>query len=86
MTMGSLHSRSGSLLPYFALVMLVVAIIPACRHFERRWARLDDSQALDPSFARRFRHDRAWLWVLAIGLPFVVTGLFKLLALLFGHG
>ena len=27
MTMGALHSKSGSLLPYFALVVLVVAII-----------------------------------------------------------
>lgn len=85
MTMGALHSRSGSLLPYFALVVLVVAIIPACRHFEKRWARLDDVQARDPAMARHFRHDRLWLWVVAIGLPFAVTGLFKLLAVLFGH-
>lgn len=86
MTMGALHSKSGSLLPYFALVVLVVAIIPACRHFEKRWAVLDDEQAADPDLARAYRHDRLWLWVLALGLPFAVTGLFKLLALLFGHG
>lgn len=86
MTMGSLHTKSGSLLPYFALIVLVGAIIPACRHFERRWAQLGDDEASDPALIRRFRHDRLWLWVLAIGLPFAVTGLFKLLALVFGKG
>ena len=83
-TMGSLGAHGGSLLPYFALVMLVAAIIPACRLFERRWNRLDDTQAADPAFARWFQHDRLWLWALAIGLPFVVTGLFRLLALAAG--
>lgn len=84
LTMGALHGAGGSLLPYFALIVLVAAIIPACRRFEKRWARLDDVQAADPEFAHFFRRDRIWLWVLAIGLPLMVTGLFKLLALFFG--
>lgn len=83
-TMGALHGKGGSLLPYFALVLLVAAIIPACRQFERRWNRLSDAQAADPAFARFYRRDRLWLWALAIGLPFAFTGLFKLLALAFG--
>lgn len=41
-TMGALKSKGGSLLPYFALVILVAAIIPACRRFEHRWNRLSD--------------------------------------------
>jgi len=81
-TMEALHSTGGSLLPYFALVILIAAIIPACRRFEKRWNRLSDAQATDPDFAVHFRHDRFTLWVLAIGLPFFVTGLFKLLALI----
>lgn len=85
MTVGALGRGNNSLLPYFALVVLVVAIIPACRHFERRWGRLDEAQSKDPSFARYYRRDRFWLWTLAIGLPFAVTGLFKLLAMVFGH-
>ncbi len=85
MTMGALHNRNNSLLPYFALVMLVAAIIPSCRYFERRWCRLDETQVSDPCFARRFRRDRFWLWTLAIGLPFLVTGLFKGLTMMFGH-
>jgi hypothetical protein len=83
-TMGQLHSDTGSLLPYFTLVLLVAAIIPACRQFERRWNRLSDEQAFDPDFAPRFRRDQMWLWLMAIGLPFVVTGLFKGLAALAG--
>ena len=82
-TMGSLKSEGGSLLPYLALIILVVAIIPACRSFERRWNRLDDEQAHDPAMARPFRRDRNWLWLLAIGLPFALTGMFKGMALLF---
>lgn len=79
-TMGALRSERSSLLPYLALVILVGAIIPACRGFERRWNRLGDEQAADPAFAPFYRHDRAWLWALAIGLPFALTGVFRLLA------
>ncbi len=82
-TMGALHAEGGSLLPYLALVILVVAIIPACRRFERRWNRLDDEQAADPTFAGFYRRDRLVLWLLAIGLPFAITGLFKGLTLAF---
>lgn len=81
-TMGTLQVKGGSLLPYFALVVLVIAIIPACRLFEQQWNRLDDAQAADPAFAESFRRDRRGLWLLAIGLPFALTGLFRVLALL----
>ena len=83
-TMGALKAEGGSLLPYLALIILVVAIIPACRRFERRWNRLTDEQAHDHSFASSFRRDQLVLWLTAIGLPFVLTGLFKGLGMLFG--
>jgi hypothetical protein len=83
-TMGALHTEGTSMLPYFALVVLVIAIIPACRLFERRWARLSDEQAAEPALAPRFRRDAIALWLIAIGLPFAVTGLFKLLSAIFG--
>ena len=82
-TMGSLHAEGSSLLPYLALVILVVAIIPSCRRFERRWNRLDDSRAADPAMACHFRRDRMVLWMLAIGLPFAITGCFRLLGAVF---
>lgn len=84
-TVGALKTEGGSLLPYFALVMLVVAIIPACRRFESRWNRLTDEQAHDPALARYYRRDRLTLWALAIGLPFALTALFKGLALAFAR-
>ncbi|MCB2049627.1 MAG: hypothetical protein KDE32_15605 [Novosphingobium sp.] len=83
-TIGALKTKGTSLLPYLALIILVGAIIPACRRFERRWTSLTAEQALDPSIERRFRKDRLALWLLAIGLPFALTALFKGLALAFG--
>jgi hypothetical protein len=75
-TLGALKGHKSSLLPYLALVILVIAIIPACRRFERRWNRLSDAQAADPAFAAIYKHDRMVLWMLAIGLPFVLTAIF----------
>lgn len=83
-TMGALKGEGGSLLPYMALIVLVAAIIPACRRFEKRWNRLSDEQAHDPALRSYFRRDQLWLWLLAIGLPFLLTGMFKGLAILFG--
>ena len=80
-TMTALKNTTGSILPYFALVVLVAAIIPGCRLFERRWEALDDAEAADPGLAPQFRRDRLLVWAAAIGLPFLLTGLFKGLAL-----
>lgn len=82
-TISGLNTKSGSLLPYFALVVLVAGIIPACRSFERRWNRLSDEQAADPALAPYYRRDRMWLWIMALSLPLVLTAVFKLLALAF---
>jgi hypothetical protein len=81
-TMGALKAAGPSMLPYLALVILVMGIIPACRRFERRWNRLSDAQAADPALARYYRHDRILLWAMAIGLPFLITGVFRLLGIL----
>ena len=82
-TMNALKTEGGSLLPYLALIILVLAIIPSCRSFERRWNRLSDHQAADPALARYFRRDRLMIWALAIGLPLAITGLFRLLTATF---
>lgn len=81
-TVHALKSGAGtvSLLPYLALVVLVAAIIPACRMFESRWMRISDEAAADPALRPAYRRDQLLLWSLAIGLPFALTGLFKLLA------
>ena len=81
-TMGTLKTASGSILPYFALIVLVGAIIPGCRMFEKRWEALSDSEAANPEFADRFKRDRLLVWLFALGLPFALTGLFMGIAAL----
>ena len=62
------------------LIILVAGIIPACRKFEKRWRDISDTDAHDPQLAGAYRRDQLFLWVLAIGLPFALTLLFKALA------
>src|SRR6478609_2212725 len=76
-TMSALKVGAGSILPYFALIVLVVGIIPGCRMFEKRWEGLSDSEAANPEYADRFKRDRMLVWLCAVGLPFAVTGIFK---------
>lgn len=78
-TVKALEGGTSSILPYVALVVLVAGIIPACRWFEKRWSKLDDEQAADMSLAGSFRRDTIFLWIGAIGLPFLLTAIFKML-------
>lgn len=76
-TVKALAEGSSSILPYAALIILVAAIIPACRWFERRWTHLSDEEASNPEHASDFRRDTIALWALAIGLPFALTAMVK---------
>jgi hypothetical protein len=78
-TMGALKSEHGSILPYFGLVLLVLAIIPGCRMFERRWERLGETDVGNAELKPLFVRDVAVLWLAALGLPFLVTGVIKVL-------
>jgi hypothetical protein len=78
-TVKALSEGSSDLLPYLALIVLVAGIIPALRWFERRWLGLDDAAAADPAYAQAFRRDITALWLLAVGLPFALTVIFKAL-------
>lgn len=79
LTVKAMSDGLSTILPYFALVVLVAGIIPACRWFEKRWADLSDEQAADMAYASAFRRDTVLLWGIAITLPLVLTGLFKLI-------
>lgn len=76
-TVKALTEGISSILPYFALIVLVAAIIPACRWFEKRWQDMTDEQASDPAYAGAFRRDTIMLWALAIGMPLLLTAIFK---------
>lgn len=76
-TVKALSEGTSGLLPYLALIVLVAGIIPALRWFERRWIGLDDAEAADPAYVAAFRRDTLALWMLAVGLPFALTLVFK---------
>lgn len=76
-TMRAMEDDRGSLLPMLALVVLVAAIIPMFRRFERRWDGLDATESTNPALRDACRRDQAAVWALAIGLPFLLTALFK---------
>ena len=78
-TVHALKEGTSSTLPYFALIVLVAAIIPACRWFEKRWKNLSDTEAADEGLRPAFRRDQVLLWIITVGLPFLLTGLFKAL-------
>ncbi len=67
-------------LAMLCLVILVAAIIPACHKLDRRWRDLSESDAHDHTLASAYRRDQILLWMLAIGLPFVLTLMFRALA------
>jgi hypothetical protein len=78
-TVKALSEGSSTALPYLALIVLVAGIIPVCRWYEKRWAVLSDAEAEDPALAGEFRRDITALWLMAIGLPFGLTLIFKML-------
>ena len=67
-------------LAMLCLVILVAGIIPACRKFEKRWRDISEEEAHDRALAGAYRRDQVLLWLLALGLPFALTLLFKALA------
>ncbi|MEI6640754.1 MAG: hypothetical protein WCL10_01880 [Novosphingobium sp.] len=78
-TLRTLEGEGGSLLPMIALVVLVAGVIPMFRHFERRWEALDDAAAADPALRADFRRDQLATWAVAIGLPFLLAAVFRML-------
>lgn len=77
-TINVMSEQNASMLPLFALVVLVGGIIPLFRHYERHWEGLSDAEAADPAWRSPFRRDQTAVWLFAVGLPFAVTGLFRL--------
>ncbi|MDP3550263.1 MAG: hypothetical protein Q8R81_07695 [Novosphingobium sp.] len=82
-TMHEIQGTSASILPLFVLVVLVAAIIPLFRQFERRWEALTDEQAHNMAYKAAFRRDQIRVWLLAAILPLVITGVYRGLSMLF---
>lgn len=79
MTVAVLKGTGGSILPYLALTLLVVAVLPGFRALEKQWERLSDGEASNPALEPAYRRDRRLIWGLALGLPFMLTLLLKAL-------
>ncbi|MDD3798242.1 MAG: hypothetical protein PHE36_03580 [Novosphingobium sp.] len=79
MTMAVLKGAGGSTLPYLGLVLLVGAVLPGFRALEKRWEGLSNAEAANPALNPAYRRDRRLIWGLAIGLPFALTGVLKVL-------
>lgn len=75
--LGFIETRGMSIAPYFGLVVLVAVIIPFCRNFEKRWRTMSASGLTEQSLAAKFRADQTFLWLLAVGLPFLFVALIK---------
>lgn len=67
-------------LAMLCLILLVVAIIPACHKLDKRWRDLSEADAHDRSLAGLYRRDQILLWIVALGLPFALTLMFKAMA------
>lgn len=79
LTVGAIKQTGMRSLAMLCLIILVAAIIPACHKFEKRWRDLSDADAQDRSLAGAYRRDQIMLWLIAIGLPFGLTMVFKTL-------
>ncbi len=76
-TVEEMRAGMSSTVPYFALIVLVAAIIPACRWIEKRWKDLPDEVRSSEALKSDFRRDQVLLWALALGLPLAITAIFK---------
>lgn len=80
LTVDAIRETGLQSLAMLCLVILVAAIIPACHKFEKRWRELSELEAQARAAEGEYRRDRAVLWLLTIGVPFILTFLFKALA------
>lgn len=59
----------GAVLPFIALVALLLLAIPFARRIERRWRRLSDNALPCAALHTCFRRDRWNLWRAALAVP-----------------
>ncbi len=72
----TIESSGTSIFPYFILVILVGAVIPACRNMERRWQALEAANYDGEGLQAQYVADRLKLWIAAIAIPGLLAILF----------
>ena len=83
-SVSALKQGSSSILPVLVLIVLIAAIIPACRWAEARWKDLSAEEAETRAQNGEYRRDQILLWIAAVGLPLVITAGIKGLFAAFG--
>jgi len=78
--MGAIGGHGMSMLPYLALVVLVAIVIPLARKLEKQWDRFLGTEPSAHEISRRYNFDRIKIWVFALGFPFLIVGLSKLVS------
>ncbi len=74
-----MESDSISIMPYFALVLMVAVYVVIGRWFDRRWRVLANSELSNTSLGLRYRLDVTMVWLTAIGIPFLWAALLSVL-------
>lgn len=69
----NMETKGMSILPYFLLVAMVGIVIPIFRRFEWRWTHLDGIELSRSGLDSRFLADRIKLWLVAIGVPVLLS-------------
>lgn len=72
----TIESSGTSIFPYFVLVLLVGAVIPACIRLERRWQVMDSGSHRGDDLQSAYLADRVKLWAAAIAIPGFLAVLF----------
>ncbi len=76
LVLGAVSGGAPRILPYVAVALLLVAVIPTARRIEARWARLSADTLPSRELSQSFRQDARRLWSAAIVLPFLWVGAF----------
>jgi hypothetical protein len=69
--------------PYFLLVLLVAAVIPFFRGLDHRWTALENSELSDGGLNTRFAKDKVKLWIVAIGIPLILSAICRTISAAF---
>ena len=83
MVMSVVGRHGASMLPYAGLVILIALVIPLARRCEKRWERLLAADLPEWDISRLYRRDTVAIWLLAIGVPFLLIALFAIVTKLF---
>lgn len=78
--MGAIGGHGMSMLPYLALIVLVAIVIPLARKLEKRWEIFLAADPAPAEIQSRYSFDRIKIWAFALGFPFLIVGLSKLVA------